>query len=131
MTETQAQDIEIYVSKLARDEAESWLTGQFESLVPEKKKKGMPKTASLYRATWQNQSFPIIVFEHAAPGYTSLWFDHSELPWADDRECALVAAKHFQRNVRITAGGWENGADPDAWVEIDADGIEKEITWKG
>lgn len=130
MTDAQATDVEIYVSSLDRETAESWLNQTFETLLPLKKRKGMPKTAYPYEAQWRQSRFTVMIFENAAAGFTSLWFDHKDLPWSDDRACALVAAKHFNRHVRITAGGWNSHTDPDAWIDIAPDGTEKEIIWK-
>lgn len=131
MTDAAPTDIEIYVKNLSRSDAENWLSDLFGPLQGQKKRKGMPKSAYGFIAHWQSRPFKLVIFEQAAPGYTSVWFNTTDLPWKDDLNCALTAAAHFAQPVRVTAGGWENGADPDAWQEITPDGKIKDILWKG
>lgn len=131
MTDVAPTDIEIYVKNLTRSDAEAWLTVLFGPLEAQKKRKGMPKSAFPYRAQWQGNPFSLIIFEQASADFTSLWFNTTALPWNDDQSCALKAAEYFDKPVRITAGGWENGAEPDAWREVTPDGKTEEIIWKG
>ncbi|EAR10497.1 hypothetical protein [Reinekea blandensis] len=130
MTDVAPTDIEIYVNKLNRDDAEAWLTTVFGTLQPQKKRKGMPKSAFPYVAQWHDTTFHLMIFEQVVPGYTSLWFDTTALPWPDDQACALAAADFFKKPARITAGSWATGSDPDAWIEIMPDGQSREIIWK-
>jgi hypothetical protein len=128
--ETKAPDIEIYVDSLSLDDATEWLKLQFEHVAPIKKKKGMPKPAFPFTVTWEQSSFLVVIFERVVPGYTSLWFDSQALPWADDLECAIAVAKQLNKSVRVTAGGWDQTADPDAWTEVSPDGSQKSLIWK-
>ena len=130
MTETQAMDIEVYVQSLPQPNAVEWLQSVFPVVEPQKKRKGMPKGAFPTKVRWQENEFLVIIFENVIPGYTSIWLDSSTLPWEDDEQCGLELAKALNKNVRVTAGGWQQNADPDAWLELTPDGAKNPIIWK-
>jgi len=125
-----APDIEIYVKELSNDQAYEWLNSVFDGVTAEKKKKGMPKKAFPFRINWQGTDFFAMVFENAVADFTSVWLDCRSLPWQDDTACAIAAAAFFDKNVRVTAGGWEQESNPDAWLEITAEGKTAELVWK-
>jgi hypothetical protein len=129
-TELQPTDIEIYVSNLSQAQALQWLEKEFGTLNPLRKRKGMPKKAQLFEANWRAKAFQIMIFEEVIPSYTSIWLDQTDLPWEDDSACAQVAAKFFNSAVRVTAGGWQDKADPDAWLEFLPDGTSQTLIWK-
>lgn len=130
MTDAQPTDVEIYVKALTALEAETWLKESLSDLTPMKKKKGMPKNTFSYEGQWKDSHFTIIVFENVAPGFTSIWFDSTALPWPSDESCAKHAAETLNKNVRITAGGWQQQDDPDAWFEVRPNGETTELKWK-
>lgn len=123
-------DIEIYVNRLDYDEAIAWLTAAFDRVSARPKKKGMPKKAFPVTIEWQQSEFLCVIFEEVVPGYTSIWFDHNNLPWPSDEACAKEAAIFLSKPVRVTAGGWAPDTDPDAWIEIHEDGRTESIIWK-
>jgi hypothetical protein len=125
-----AQDIEIYAENLPVTVASKWISSVLGDLTASKKKKGMPKRAHPFSATWNDQTFMVVVFVDVVPGYTSIWFDNPTLPWENDEQCAIDAAKALQLKTRVTAGGWDQEADPDAWIEIDAQGNKTPLIWK-
>lgn len=125
-----ATDIEIYLADLDLADAQAWLESVFGTLTSTPKRKGMPKLAHPFTAQWQGENFTLVVFEKVVPGFTSIWFDHDDLPWADDLACAFIAAKELSRNVRVTAGGWDPKQDPDAWYEVTPAGERTELIWK-
>lgn len=125
-----ATDIEIYVADLSLSAAQVWLESVFTQITPTPKRKGMPKLAHPFTTQWQDETFTVVIFENVIAGYTSIWFDHATLPWTDDLACAVVAAKELDKNVRVTAGGWDPRQDPDAWVEIAPNGEQTELIWK-
>lgn len=127
---TKATDIEIYIRGVTAADLELWLSDYLDDLTPAPRRKGMPKSAIPFQGQWQGQRFAIIVMEKAMDGFTSLWLNYPDLPWRDDADCGEAAARHFDREVRIAAGGWREGADPDAWLSIDPDGQHTEIQWK-
>jgi len=124
-----APDIEIYLKGIGAADLEQWLTAQLDDLTPTKRVAGMPKNARPFQGIWEGERFTILVIEKVADGFTSLWLNSPELPWRDDLECATTAAAHFQREVRIAADGWQEGAEPDAWISVQADGGQTQITW--
>ncbi|MDX1475701.1 MAG: hypothetical protein R3309_16125 [Reinekea sp.] len=127
---TNAPDIEIYVNNITTADAERWLSSLFDTIEPQPKKKGMPKNSFPYQVDWQSHQFQVIVFDNVERGFTSIWFNATQLPWVDDLACAQQAAPFFQRSVRVTAGGWNTHADPDAWIEINQAGEQTPIIWK-
>lgn len=129
MTHHRAPDIEIYLNGVGVADLEFWLTEQLDDLTATKRLAGMPKQARPFQGIWQGERFTILMIEKVADGFTSLWLNSPELPWRDDLECGLAAAAHFQREVRIAAGGWQEGAEPDAWISMQPDGSQTQITW--
>ena len=125
-----ATDIEIYLADTTAERCTDWLSTQFGTLTPRPRVKGMPKKALPFTAVWQQQSFLVLIFEQVLPGYTSIWLNCSRLPWPDDQHCALAAAKALRTQVRITAGGWQQQDDTDAWLEISPDGQVTTIQWQ-
>lgn len=130
MTHHSAPDIEIYLKAVSVDDLEPWLTKQLDDLTPTKRVAGMPKQARPFQGLWEGERFTILIIEKVVDGFTSLWLNNPDLPWRDDRECALAAAAYFNCEVRIAAGGWQEGAEPDAWVSIQPDGAERDIHWQ-
>ena len=125
-----APDIEIYVPNLTTEQAITWLESVFENCTLAKKKKGMPKNAQPINVQWQSQTIFGIVIEKAAPGFTSIWLNSRQLPWANDKECAEAAAQHFDSPVRFVTDSWDQKQEPGAWSEIDTNGQIKQIIWK-
>ncbi len=125
-----APDVEIYVANINTEAAQKWLNSVFQVVAVMPKRKGMPKNATSFKVSWERNEFTVMVFEQAVKGYTSLWFDSPRLPWNNDSECATQAAAFYNKGVRVTAGGWEDTADPDAWIEVSPNGDVKQLIWK-
>ena len=125
-----APDIEIYVQSVSTERAIAWLESVFSEVQITQKKKGMPKKAQPLTIIWQGATIPAMVFEDVVPGFTSIWLDSQHLPWPDDQECAIAAARFLDLTVRVTAGSWQQDANGDAWLEIIPDGSAHEISWK-
>lgn len=126
----EATDIEIYIADQDAKSVHAWLSGQLDAVNTQKRHKGMPKNSFPFEGEWQGHRFPGLILEKAVDRYTSLWLDSRQLPWRDDQDCGRAAAAHFNREVRICAGGWQEQDDPDAWISIDPDGNERDIQWK-
>lgn len=126
---TTATDIEIYLRGIKTSDVEAWLNDTFEQVTALNKKKGMPKGAHPFSVCWHNQQIKVIAFEDVEPGFTSVWFDSTNLPWHSDEQCALAAATYFKCRVRVTAGSWDQSAEPDAWLEITHDGQKTSLVW--
>lgn len=127
---TEATDIEIYLANTSAESLKTWLEDQLDTVEPAKRQPGMPKNAVAMTGHWHGQAFSILVLERVIGRFTSLWLNSSDLPWADDAACARAASRHFDQEARISAGGWTESDDPDAWVQITPDGTETAITWK-
>jgi hypothetical protein len=121
------QDIEIYVAGISGQQALDWLAGRFpdhESARPAGKRQWRQ------RLHHDGKTLPVLVIEDAAPGFTSIWFDSPPSPWPTDLDCAQEAFQHFQREILITAGSWQEGGDPDAWLSISSGG-QGQVHWPG
>lgn len=118
-------DIEIYIANTKAADVLTWLATRFAE-------HGQPRPAG--KRQWRQQlqfegrTIPVLVIEEASPGFTSVWFDSPQTPWADDMACAREAFAHFQQEVRAIAGSWDEEADPDEWWRIDVQG-ETVIRW--
>lgn len=119
-------DIEIYLRDTPADTIISWLKERFpQSDEPAK---------STAKRQWQitllhgDHSLPVLIIENANPGFTSLWIDSGNTPWADDIACAREAHAALGKEIRATPGSWQEGDDPDLWWHINASG-EGLIQW--
>ena len=127
---TIATDVEIYIARLEAADLQAWLETRLDAVVPQRKRKGMPKNAVPFEGEWQGERFTIIVMEKVMDGFTSVWLNSPNLPWQDDAECAREAVAHFKREARIAAGGWQEKDDPDAWIQFTPEGEERPIQWR-
>ncbi|MDX1696172.1 MAG: hypothetical protein R3208_20580 [Ketobacteraceae bacterium] len=121
----QLDDLEIYVKGEPLDAIRDWLTTTFPgSKVQQESKKGF-RFAGLY----QGKPTPITVVKNAGQtGYTSVWVQNRNTPWADDIAMGRDAFAALKLPVRCIESAWQKGDDPDRWYEISADG-ERVITW--
>ncbi|MEX0624448.1 hypothetical protein [Saccharospirillum sp.] len=127
---TEATDIEIYIANTSAESLKTWLADQLDAVEPAKRQAGMPQNAIAMTGHWHGQAFSILVLERVVGRFTSLWLNSNDLPWLDDPACARAASAHFNQEARISAGGWTESDDPDAWVQIIPDGTETAINWK-
>lgn len=127
---TEATDIEIYIANTSADVLKTWLADQLDKVEPASGQPGMPKNAVAMTGHWHGQSFSILILERVVGRFTSLWLNNNDLPWSDDANCARAASAYFNQEARISAGGWTESDDPDAWVRIMPDGTETAISWK-
>lgn len=127
---TEASDVEIYVANLGAAPLKAWLCEQLDGVQALKHTKGIPKNAMPLEGEWKGNRFTIIILERVVDGFTSLWLNSRELPWRDDKDCGQAAARYFNREVRVAAGGWQEQDDPDAWISISPQGEETDIKWK-
>jgi hypothetical protein len=117
-------DIEIYVRDLEPDRLADWLTGAVAG----------SELAPAARGSWQwrtaTATIPILVVTGVAGRYTSLWFRSARTPWTDDLSCARSASEALGREVRCSAGGWQEGDGGDGWWSVES-GTERRIRWEG
>ena len=120
-------DIEIYVKGPTADQIQGWLGSHFDRLTIT----SQSKQRCNYIATWQGMDFEVIVLLKVQDGFTSIWFNHGNLPWADDKSCAhqaLLELESAHLQIRCVASGWQEGDAPDQWLHLDNDG-EQLISW--
>jgi hypothetical protein len=125
MNNLRPEDIEIYLAATPASEVLAWLAQRFPAHEPARPAGKRQWKQVLH---YQGTDLPVLVIEGASPGFTSIWFNSPATPWASDRDCALEAFAHFQREVRATAGSWQEDADPDQWWCLSAAG-ESTIIW--
>lgn len=127
---TEASDVEIYITAVKSPALVAWLSSELDQLEPLPRQQGMMKNAICYRGVHKGESFTVMILEKVIGPYTSLWIDSNQSPWPDDLSCARAATVHFQKEVRIAAGPWQEEDDPDAWISVNPDGSEKAIQWQ-
>ncbi|PRY63078.1 hypothetical protein B0H98_10983 [Vreelandella songnenensis] len=118
-------DIEVYVASVSHETLNAWLAEALLASPLSPAGKGKWKT----RGTHQGEEVPVLLVENAADGFSSLWFDSAQTPWATDQECAQHAAVALQTEIRCSLGGWHPGADPDRFWQVLPDGREGAIEW--
>ncbi|MEH6472798.1 MAG: hypothetical protein V7752_16280 [Halopseudomonas sp.] len=118
-------DIEIYIKQRSAERISQWLESLFDNI------EAIGKRGHTYRynAAYQSHNIPITVIDQAAKGFSSVWFDSAETPWAIDLDCALQAQQQLDTEVRCIASGWKEGDEPDEWWSITDQGKNK-IQWQ-
>ncbi len=122
-------DIEIYTKGPTPEQIKDWLSSQLDTLSAHSQS---PKR-QVYLATWQGEKFEVMVLPKVQSGYTSIWFDHANLPWANDKACAQNALHNLPQeglSVRCIASGWQEGDAPDQWLQL-TPSSEEVINWPG
>ncbi len=70
----------------------------------------------------------MVVLNAGRTGFTSIWIDSKDTPWANDVEMGRAAFAALNTEVRCVESAWTSGDDPDQWLQINADG-EQIIQW--
>lgn len=118
-------DIEIYLATIPVEAVSDWLSARL----------GAPPLQPAGKRKWRTtgrlngQRIPVLLVEHAADSYASLWFDSAASPWSRDADCAREASQALACEVRCSLGGWQPGDDPDRFWRVLPDGSEDTITW--
>lgn len=125
MTESQQQDVEIYLRKPDLNAIEEWLRERFDRC------QHLKSTDShhVYQIEYQGETFKTRVLERVAGQFTCVWFDHPNLPWKSDQQCAHEAFNKLGVEVRCNPGGWRPDQDPDEWLKVNQHG-EETILWR-
>lgn len=122
-------DIEIYIHHTTAEAVLGWLATRFPSdAEPPAQARAIGKKQWRIMVQAQGHPIPVLIIEGASAGFTSVWFDSAQTPWADDIACAREAHTHFKSAVRAIAGSWQEGDDPDSWWHIDEHG-EGLVQW--
>ena len=119
-------DLEIYVEGEPLEAIKQWLSSSF----PNGETKRESKKGFRFEGRHQGDSTPITVVKNAGQtGFTSVWVQTKNTPWANDIEMARSACESLKLPIRCIESAWQKGDDPDQWYEITPQG-ERKITWK-
>mgnify|MGYP000184578145 FL=1 len=121
-------DLEIYVKTPQATTITNWLSVQFPDLRLDDKQRQSTRNQHFLSGTF-DQILRINVMEQPVRGFCILTLVATELPWLSDLALAEAFFAKTGATVRCSDGQWSEGADPDAWLEISADGTT-EINWK-
>jgi hypothetical protein len=126
---TRTPDVEIYIACKDQSSLLDWLKNRFQQL-EDRKVRGMPKNSYGYQVLDDSGVWlPVVIIEKVVPGFCSLWFDTDQSPWQNDAELADHFHQQTGLEIRYSAGGWQEGDEPDAWMALTDQGLEQ-IDWK-
>lgn len=118
-------DLEIYLANIDVDAITGWLGTELPHFeVIRSSKKGCKFRCGNQGLT----SNGMVVLNAGRTGFTSIWIDSKDTPWADDVAMARSAFAALQSEVRCVESAWTNGDDPDQWLQINTEG-ETVIQW--
>ncbi|MFY0664625.1 MAG: hypothetical protein JXQ97_08365 [Natronospirillum sp.] len=112
-------DIEIYLHKQSPAHIIQWMTDVF-GTPPESRGSATKGTVRLNITTAQG-IVPVMLVQRGS--WYSVWFDSAKTPWATDLECAQSAVAALGARARCSDGGWQEGDDPDQFLEVSAEGV--------
>ena len=117
-------DIEIYLYQTAMDDIADWLHGALgQPALPRPTDRG--KGPVRCHSEYQGHAIPIMLIRQG--DWTSIWFNSSQTPWQDDLSCARSAVQTLGGIARCTDGGWQEGDDPDQFLEVSVDNVRAMI----
>lgn len=117
-------DIEIYLRDTSDADICQWLHGVFGN-APTAQSGG--RAARRYRIVAGEVVINLLLVQQGS--WTSVWFDSARTPWANDLECAQDAVVKLGQTARCTDGGWQEGDDPDRFLEVTEDGVST-VIWR-
>ena len=118
-------DLEIYLAIDDVAAVMNWLTSSLPHFeLVRSSKKGCKFRCGVNALT----SNGMVVLNAGRTGFTSVWIDSKDTPWADDVAMARSAFAALHCEVRCVESAWSNGDDPDQWLQINAQG-EQIIQW--
>ena len=126
MTNTRHPDLEIYIKNRSVAEIQAWLA-QHASELSLVSTKGLIHT---YKLEVGDACSEVLIHEKVAgKAWVSLWFKENITPWPQDLDCAHVAAKEMDTQIRCIASGWDDGDDPDEFWKVE-NGEQEKIQWR-
>ena len=118
-------DLEIYLKNDDVDAIAGWLESAFTHFeLTGKSKKGCKFRCGQNALTGKG----MVVLNAGRTGFTSIWIDSKDTPWANDVEMGRAAFVALNSEVRCVESAWSKGDDPDQWLQINAQG-EQIIQW--
>lgn len=119
-------DIEIYAKDINFKQIEEWLSQHFKSV----ERKDVVTKKSEARIHLIADGEEVLVFGNAMGKYSSIWFKKNNSPWDTDLDCARVACKELDTQIRCSNSGWEEGQGADSqWWRVTEDEGEMLIEW--
>lgn len=119
-------DIEIYLPDTDPQAICQWLRTVF-GRAPEPVNSSDRNKVLRYRLAVDGVIIPLLLVTRG--GWTSVWFNSERTPWATDLDCARAAVAHLGGRARCTDGGWQEGDDPDRFLEVTINGVET-VIWQ-
>ncbi len=119
-------DIEIYLHRTDPQTVCRWLREVF-GQAPQPINSSDRNRVLRYRIVAGEVVIPLLVVTRGH--WTSVWFNSALTPWDTDLDCARDAVARLGGIVRCTDGGWQEGDDPDRFLEISTEGISK-VIWQ-
>lgn len=118
-------DIEIYLYKTSATAIADWLHGDLgDALSPWPA--GSSRSPIRSQVTYQGRTIPVMLIRQG--DWTSVWFNSAHTPWPDDLTCARAAVDALGTTARCTDGGWQDGDDPDQFLEVTTNGT-RTVIW--
>jgi len=119
-------DIEIYASDITFKQIGDWLELHFKQV---EKQQTISKKSEA-RCHWLVDGSEVIVFGNAIGKYSSIWFKQNNSPWDTDLDCARIACKELDTQVRCSNSSWQEGQGPKSqWWRITEQEGEMLIEW--
>lgn len=119
-------DIEIYLHQTPTSQICQWLQGVF-GVQPDRQDSSSNKHTARFRIVVGEVVIPVLLVYQGA--WTSVWFDSAYTPWDTDLDCAQDAVVKLGCVARCTDGGWQEGDEPDQFLEVTDDGVST-VIWR-
>ena len=119
-------DIEIYLHCAEPQAICQWLRKVF-GQAPEPLNSSDRNRVLRYRIVAGQVVIPLLLVTRGK--WTSVWFNSAMTPWETDVDCARDAIDCLGGTARCTDGGWQEGDDPDCFLEITPAGTSK-VIWQ-
>lgn len=113
-------DVEIYLHKHTPVQIIEWITSTF-GHPPETLSSATKGTVRLRIQNPNGTTIPVMLVQRGA--WHSVWFDSNQTPWATDLDCARAAVAALGGIARCSDGGWQEGDDPDQFLEVSTEGV--------
>lgn len=118
-------DLEVYIKGATIEACLQWLLAESPSLTVTRQNK---RHCQFTLESDNGTSAGMIYVNAGNTGFTSVWLKHRIKLWADDVSMGRAAHAALGLTVRCVESAWQQGDDPDQYLEIAADG-EKLVTW--
>lgn len=126
--ETPSSDIEIYIKTPVCEPILAWLEQRLDATIPTPDTLLGKKVIRL-TISYSETELPVTIMIQPIKGFCTLQIDSDASPWTSDLAFARAFSTDTGLTVRCGDGLWQEGGDPDAWIEISPQG-ERQFNWK-